>query len=172
LDANHDDAPLHLRAVDDIIEPAVTLGFAAHVLDTDGGDQLFMISAEEPSSVAQAVQEAHWRRALEEELHTIEDNRTWTLTDLPPGRQSIGLKWVLKAKMDEQGAVVQHKARLVVKGYAHRQGIDFEEVFAPVACIEAVQLLLALAAYEVWQVHHMDLKIAFLNGDLQEVVYV
>jgi hypothetical protein len=107
---------------------------------------------------------------MEEELRAIEDNMTWTLTDLPPGHQAIGLKWVFKAKKDEQGAVVRHKARLVIKGYAQRQGIDFKEVFTPVACMEAVRLLLALAAYEGWQVHHMDVKTAFLNGDLQEVV--
>jgi hypothetical protein len=83
---------------------------------------------------------------MEEELQAIEENRTWTLTELPAGRHAIGLKWVFKVKKDKHGAVVRHKARLVVKGYAQRHGIDYDEVFAPVARMEVVRLLLALAA--------------------------
>ena len=78
----------------------------------------------------------------------------------------IGLKWVFKVKRDEHGAVSKHKARLVVKGYAQRHGIDYDEVFAPVARLDSVCLLIALAAHEGWEVHHMDVKSAFLNGDL------
>jgi hypothetical protein len=77
-----------------------------------------------------------------------------------------------KAKKDEQGRIVKHKARLVAKGYVQNQGIDYEEVFAPVARIESIRLILAVAAHEGWRVHHMDVKSAFLNGDLAEVVYV
>jgi len=79
---------------------------------------------------------------------------------------------VFKVKKDPKGRVVKHKARLVAKGYAQQQGVDFDEVFAPVARIETVRVLLALAAQGGWQVHHMDVKSAFLNGDLTEVVYV
>ena len=79
---------------------------------------------------------------------------------------------MFKIKRDEHEAVVRHKAWLVIKEYAQRHGIDYDEVFAPVACMEAVRLLLALAAHEGWQVHHMDVKMTFLNGDLQEEVYV
>ena len=75
-------------------------------------------------------------------------------------------------KRDEQGAVSKHKARLVVKGYAQQHGIDYDEVFAPVARLDSVRLLIALAAHEGWEVHHMDVKSAFLNGDLCEEVYV
>jgi hypothetical protein len=109
---------------------------------------------------------------MEEELQAIEDNGTWTLTDLPQGRRAIGLKWVFKVKKDEHGAVVRYKARLVVKGYAQQQGVDYDEVFAPVARMEAVRLLLALAAQNGWEVHHMDVKTTFLNGELQEEVFV
>jgi hypothetical protein len=91
---------------------------------------------------------------------------------LPSGWCAIGLKWGFKVEKDECGIVVRHKARIVIKGYAQRQGIDYEEVFAPVACMEAVRLLLALAAQEGCQVHHMDVKMTFLNGDLQEEVLV
>jgi hypothetical protein len=82
------------------------------------------------------------------------------------------LKWVFKLKHDEHGDVVKHKARLVAKGYVQRQGVDFEEVFAPVARMESVRVLLILAAHNNWPVHHMDVKSAFLNGDLGEEVYV
>jgi hypothetical protein len=101
-----------------------------------------------------------------DELQSIEENNSWSLTELPSGRCAIGLKWVFKVKKNQLGEVVRHKARLVVKGYAQQQGIDYEEVFALVARLEAIRLLLALAAEEGWQVHHMDVKTAFLNGDL------
>ena len=109
---------------------------------------------------------------MEAERGSIEENKTWCLVDLPPGHKPIGLKWVFKVKRDEHGAIVKLKARLVAKGYVQRPGIDFEEVFAPVAPLESVRLLLAVAAHESWEVHHMDVKSAFLNGDLQEEVYV
>lgn len=105
-------------------------------------------------------------------MKDIEENGTWCLADLPPGRKAIGVKWVFKVKRDERGAVSKHKARLVVKGYAQRHDIDYDEVFAPVARLDSVRLLIALATHEGWEVHHMDVKSAFLNGDLQEEVYV
>jgi hypothetical protein len=83
----------------------------------------------------------------------------------------IGLKWMFKQN-DESGAVIKNKARFVAKGYVQQAGIDFDEVFAPVARMESVQLVLALAADEGWEVHHMDVKTAFLNGELAEEVYV
>ncbi|KAF0926070.1 hypothetical protein E2562_021786 [Oryza meyeriana var. granulata] len=80
--------------------------------------------------------------------------------------------WVYKVKKNAAGEVIKHKARLVAKGYVQQPGVDFDEVFAPVARIESVHLLLALAAQEGWPVHHMDVKSAFLNGELIEEVYV
>ncbi|GKB70172.1 ribonuclease H-like domain, reverse transcriptase, RNA-dependent DNA polymerase [Tanacetum coccineum] len=99
-------------------------------------------------------------------------NNTWTLTTLPLNQKAIGLKWVFKTKRDAKGNIIKYKARLVAKGYVQEQGIDFDEVFAPVARIETVRLILALAAYHGWQVHHLDVKSAFLHGDLKEEVYV
>ncbi|WVZ58492.1 hypothetical protein U9M48_008764 [Paspalum notatum var. saurae] len=107
-----------------------------------------------------------------EEMASIEQNKTWSLVDRPAGHRPIGLKWVFKLKRDEHGNVVKHKARLVAKGYVQRQGIDYEEVFAPVARMESVRVLLAVAAQRGWAVHHMDVKSAFLNGELAEEVYV
>jgi hypothetical protein len=84
----------------------------------------------------------------------------------------ITLKWVFKLKRDEVGAINKHKARLVAHGFVQREGIDFDDTFAPVARMEFVRLLFPLAAQEGWCVHHMDIKSAFLNGDLKEEVYV
>ena len=109
---------------------------------------------------------------MEAEMQSIEENKTWSHVDLPPGHKPIGLKWVFKVKRDEHGAIVKHKARLVAKGYVQHPGIDFTEVFAPVARLESVHVLLAVAAHEGWEVHHMDVKSTFLNGELQEEVYV
>jgi hypothetical protein len=109
---------------------------------------------------------------MDTEMAAILENKTWELMTLPAGQRAIGLKWVFKVKRDPAGNIVKHKARLVAKGYAQRQGVDFDEVFAPVARMETVRLLLALSAHSGWQVHHMDVKSAFLNGDLAEEVYV
>ena len=94
------------------------------------------------------------------------------MTKLPDGHKVIDLKWIFKLKRDSSGKVTKHKARLVAKGYVQEHGIDCEEGFAPVTRMETVRLLLALAAKNSWQVHHLDVKTAFLNGDINEEVYV
>ena len=109
---------------------------------------------------------------MQAEMKSIEENRTWDVSELPAKQKAIGLKWVFKVKKDPNGNIVKYIARLVAKGYAQQHGVDFDEVFAPVARIETVRVLLALAAQDGWQVHHMDVKSAFLNGDLSETVYV
>lgn len=131
-----------------------------------------MVSAEEPASFDEAEQHQCWRHAMIEEIKSIEANNTWRLADGPSRQCPIGLKWVFKTKKDVAGNVTRYKACLVAKGYVQRQGIDFDEVFALVARLESVRLLLAHAASEGWAVHHMDVKSAFLNGQLQEEVYV
>lgn len=109
---------------------------------------------------------------MTEEMESIEENKIWSLVSLPQGQRAIGLKWVFKIKRDEHGEIVKHKARLVAKGYVQSHGIDYEEVFAPVARMESVRVVLVVAAHRGWPVHHMDVKTAFLNGDLVEEVYV
>jgi hypothetical protein len=162
--ASSESEPLRLRNVSSIYRDTVPIDF-----EYSG---LCLLGIEEPGNYNEAKDVPSWRRAMEEELSSINDNKTWTLTTLPAGHKAIGLKWVFKLKRDSKGEVVKHKARLVAKGYVQRQGIDFEEVFAPVARLETVRLLIAIAAQEGWQVHHMDVKSAFLNGDLVEEVYV
>jgi hypothetical protein len=168
LDADQDGAPLWLHNIDDVIGDATAPGLARRVLNTE----LNFTSADELASFKEAEKEVAWQGAMSEEMKTIEDNKTWELTTLPAGHRAIDLKWVYKVKWNEAGDVVQHKARLVVKGYVQRAGIDFDEVFALVAWLESVRMLVALAAHERWEVHHMDVKSAFLNGMIKEEVYV
>jgi hypothetical protein len=108
---------------------------------------------------------------MQSEMDAVEKNCTWELADLPHGHSAITLNWVFKLKRDEAGAIVRHKARLVARGFVQREGIDFDDTFAPVVRMESVRLF-ALAAQEGWRVHHMDVKSSFLNGDLKEKVYV
>jgi hypothetical protein len=95
--------------------------------------------------------------AMCEEIEAVDGNNTWELVDLPHDHRPIGLK-VYKLKKNEVGEVIKHKARLVARGFVQQAGIDFDEVFAPVARMESIRLLLALAAQEGWPVHHMDVK--------------
>jgi hypothetical protein len=127
---------------------------------------------DEPATTDEALKSKDWRAVMVDELESIKENKTWSLVNLLRGHKAIGLKWVFKLKHDEHGDIVKHKVRLVAKGYEQRQGVDFEEVFAPVARMEPVRVLFILAAHNNWHVHHMDIKSTFLNGDLGEGVYV
>ena len=109
---------------------------------------------------------------MEEELNMIDKNNTWNLVDPSKGKGIIGLKWVYKIKYNEDGSIQKHKARLVAKGYSQQLGVDFNETFAPVARIETIRLVLAIAAQLELNVYQMDVKSAFLNGELKEEVYV
>ena len=92
--------------------------------------------------------------------------------ELPTGIKPIGLKWVFKIKRNANGTISKYKARLVAKGYVQRHGVDYEEVFAPVARIETIRMIIALAGSHGWEIHHLDVKTAFLHGELKEEVYV
>ncbi|GJQ91434.1 putative ribonuclease H-like domain-containing protein [Tanacetum coccineum] len=105
-------------------------------------------------------------------LSQVEPKKVWTLVDLPNGKRPIGTKWVSKNKKDERGIVIKNKARLVAQGYTQEEGIDYDEVFAPVARIEAIRLFLAYASFKDFVVYQMDVKSAFLYGKIEEEVYV
>ncbi|GJS30973.1 copia-type polyprotein [Tanacetum coccineum] len=109
---------------------------------------------------------------MKAEIDSIEKNKTWELTILPAGTKPIGVKWVFKTKLNEKGEVEKHKARLVAKGYAQQYGVDYTEVFAPVARLDTIRLILALAAHHGWDVFQLDVKSAFLQGELKEEVFV
>jgi len=126
----------------------------------------------EPASAAEAMEEKKWKLAMEEEMYMIEKNQTWKLVERPQNRKVIGVKWVFRTKLNADGTINKHKARLVVKGYAQVFGVDFSETFAPVARLDTIRLLLAIAAQKGWKVFQLDVKSAFLNGFLEEEIYV
>ena len=107
---------------------------------------------------------------MDAKIVAIERNHTWKLTELPKGQKTIGVKWVYKTKLKENGEVEKYKARLVAKGYEQEFGIDYKEVFAPVARHDTIRLVIALAAQNSWPIFQLDVKSAFLHGDLEEHV--
>eukprot|EP00253_Pinus_taeda_P020802 PITA_20802 len=109
---------------------------------------------------------------MDEELEQIKKNNTWELVPRPKYKNVIGTKWIFKNKLNENGEVIRNKARLVCKGYAQQEGIDVEETFAPVARLEAIRMFLSLSSFQKFKVFQMDVKSAFLNGDLEEEVYI
>ncbi|GJT21651.1 putative ribonuclease H-like domain-containing protein [Tanacetum coccineum] len=130
------------------------------------------LSQEEPKKVIHALKDPSWIEAMQEELLQFKLQEVWTLVDLPNGKRAIGSKWVFKNKKDERGIVIRNKARLVAQGYTQEEGIDYDEVFAPVARIEAIRLFLAYASFKDFVVYQMDVKSAFLYGKIEEEVYV
>ncbi|GJZ30055.1 retrovirus-related pol polyprotein from transposon TNT 1-94 [Tanacetum coccineum] len=119
-----------------------------------------------------AVIEDCWFQAMQDEIHEFDRLEVWELVPRPVYVMVIALKWIYKVKLDEYGDVLKNKARLVAKGYRQEEGIDFEESFAPVARIEAIRIFIANAASKNMVIYQMDVKTAFLNGDLQEEVFV
>lgn len=136
------------------------------------GEILLAVVNSEPRNFDEARGSKEWTSACVDELRSIEKNGTWTLVDLPNGVKPIGLKWIFKLKRNSDGSINKFKARLVAKGYVQRHGIDFDEVYAPVARIETIRLLINIAAAHDWEIHHLDVKTAFLHGDLKETVFV
>ncbi|GJX73230.1 putative ribonuclease H-like domain-containing protein [Tanacetum coccineum] len=130
------------------------------------------LSQEEPKNISQALKDESWVEAMQEELLQFKLQQVWILVDLPFGKKAIGTKWVFRNKRDERSIVVKNKARLVAQGHRQEEGIDYDEVFAPVARIEAIRLFLAFASYMGFLVYQMDVKSAFLYGTIKEEVYV
>ncbi|GJU05096.1 retrovirus-related pol polyprotein from transposon TNT 1-94 [Tanacetum coccineum] len=130
------------------------------------------LTAVEPKTYKDALTQSCWIEAMQEELNEFERLEVWELVPRPDKVMVITLKWIYKVKLDELGGILKNKARLVARGYRLEEGIDFEESFALVARLEAIRIFLAFAAHMNMVVYQMDVKTAFLNGNLQEEVYV
>ncbi|GJY65808.1 retrovirus-related pol polyprotein from transposon TNT 1-94 [Tanacetum coccineum] len=143
-------------------------------LETDGEMCMFAltVSRTEPKNIKEAMADSAWIESMQEELHQFDRLDVWELVDIPLCKNVINLKWLWKNKRDEENTVIRNKSCLVAKGYAQKEGIDFEESFAPVARLEAVRLFIAYAAHKSFTVYQMDVKTAFLYGPLKEEVYV
>jgi hypothetical protein len=129
------------------------------------------VSSIEPYRVEDALRDLDWVLAMQEELNNFTRNEVWHLVPRP-NQNVVGTKWVFCNKQDEHGVVTRNKARLVAKGYSQVEGLDFGEIYAPVARLESIRILLAYATYHGFKLYQMDVKSAFLNGPIKEEVYV
>ena len=131
------------------------------------------VSIIEPKKVFEALEDQDWLEAMHDELNNFERNKVWKLVPRPKDcKNVIGTKWVFKNKQDANGIVIRNKARLVAQGFSQVEGIDFGETFAPVARLESIRILLAYASHHNFKLQQMDVKSAFLNGPINELVYV
>ena len=133
------------------------------------------LEIEEPTSFQEAIDspnDKQWIEAMRDEMDSMVRNKVWELVDLPPRRKSIGNKWVFKIKRRVDGTIDKFKARLVAKGFTQIEGVDYEETFSPMVRITSICLLLALVAQLDLELFQMDVKTAFLNGNLEEEIYM
>ncbi|KAK8652311.1 hypothetical protein V6N13_061332 [Hibiscus sabdariffa] len=143
-------------------------------LVTRHGD-VILVDHDEPKTYQEAVSSPDsekWLEAMRSEMDSMSDNQVWTLVEPPEGIKPIGCKWVFKKKTDMDGNVQTYKGRLVAKGYRQIRGIDYDETFSPVAMFKSIRILLAIAAFHDYEIWQMDVKTAFLNGKLEEDVYM
>ncbi|GKD36880.1 zinc finger, CCHC-type containing protein [Tanacetum coccineum] len=115
---------------------------------------------------------AFWKEAINDEMDSIMGNNTWVLVDLPPGLKPLGCKWIFKRKLKVDGTIGKLKARLVIQGFKQKSGIDYFDTYAPVTRISTIRLLIAMTSIHNMIIHQMDVKTAFLNGDLEEEGYM
>ncbi|GJX11698.1 putative ribonuclease H-like domain-containing protein [Tanacetum coccineum] len=160
-------------------KPTSEQGFLSAVYKEKSHDTLntclyacFFLSQIEPTSIAKALSYSSWVEAMQEELLQFKLQQIWILVDLPIRKRAIGTKWVFRNKKDERGIMIRNKARLVAQGHRQEECIHYEEVFAPMARIEAIRLFLAYASFIGFLVYQMDVKSAFLYGTIKEEVYV
>ncbi|KAI3771392.1 hypothetical protein L6452_02556 [Arctium lappa] len=135
-------------------------------------DQILGDPDAEPKKTDDALRDPNWVSAMQEELIEFTRNKVWNLIPRPSDKTVIGTKWVFRNKLDEHGIVTRNKSQLVAQGYKQEEGIDYDDTFAPVARLEAIRLFLAYAVYKDFIVYQMDVKSTFLNGKLNEEVYV
>jgi len=129
----------------------------------------------EPQIVEEALNDKDakkWEMAMQEEYDFLVVNNIWSLVPLPKGRKLISCKWVFKIKHGVHGEVERYKGRLVARGFTQTFGVDYNETFAPIAKFVSIRCILALAAIEDMEIHQMDVKTTFLNGDLEEEIYM
>ncbi|RVW13910.1 Retrovirus-related Pol polyprotein from transposon TNT 1-94 [Vitis vinifera] len=140
-----------------------------------GPDFLTFMLEGEPQTFKEAVNSTEglmWKEAIKSEIDSILQNHTWELVDLPPGCKPLSSKWIFKRKMKVDGSIDKYKARLVIKGYRQTEGLDYFDTYSPVTRINFIRMVLAIAALRNLEIHQMDVKTAFLNGDLDEEIYM
>ena len=145
-------------------------------IENNLGDGFFTFLVEsEPTSYKEAISSLEapfWKEAINSEIESILQNNTWKIVELPPGSKAIGCKWVSKKKLKLDGSIDKYKARLVAKGFTQKKGIDYFDTYSPVSSITTIIKLIVLASIHNLVIHQMDVKTAFLNGDLDEEIYM
>jgi len=131
-----------------------------------------LYSVQIPKNIQESLEIPKWKEAVFEEMKALQKNKTWSARTLPAGRRIVGCKWVFTIKYNSDGSIGRYKARLVAKGFTQTYGIDYSETFAPVAKLNTIRILLSFGANLDWPLHQLDVKNAFLNGDLEEEVYM
>ncbi|XP_072053949.1 uncharacterized protein [Arachis hypogaea] len=131
-----------------------------------------LINNSDPKYYSEAVMHDCWRKAIEAELTALEQNKTWIITSLPPGKNAVGCKWIFRTKFNPDGTIERHKARLVAQGFTQIPGVDYIDTFSPVVKMSTVRVLLTVAAAKNWHLHQLDVNTAFLHGDLHEDIYM
>ncbi|PHT29367.1 hypothetical protein CQW23_31044 [Capsicum baccatum] len=140
-----------------------------------GSDFVTFLLENEPRTFKEAMSSSDssfWKEAVDSEIDSILSNHMWELVDLPPENKPLGSKWIFKRKMKTDGTIDKYKARLVVKGFNQKEGLDYFDTYSPVTRITSIRMLIALAAVYDLQIHQMDVKTAFLNGELEEEIYM
>ena len=140
-----------------------------------GPDFISFMTIGEPQTYKEAMtspEALSWKEAINSEVESILQNHTWELVDIPPGSKPIGCKWIFKRKLKADGSVDKYKARLVAKGYRQKEGIDYFDTYSPVSRITSIRTLIAIASLNDMEIHQMDVKTAFLNGELDEEIYM
>ena len=144
-------------------------------VDFFGFERTHLTIHSEPTTIEEATnchEKTKWTEVMDKEMKSQKDNEVWELTVLPPGKKAIGSKWVYKVKTGSEGRIERHKARLVAQGYNQKYGSDYDETFCPVVRLESLRTLVALSTQRGLELHHVDVATAFLNGTLQEEVYM
>ncbi|KAM1804496.1 hypothetical protein ACFX12_030350 [Malus domestica] len=169
-DTCHESEQLNMRKSSRVKKPTILVDYVyLQEAEFDIGD------IDDPVTYQQAIQCPHvalWKKAMEEELDSMSKNKVWNLVNFTSNVKPIGCKWVYKTKRDAAGRIERYKARLVAKGFTQSEGIDYNDTFSPVCSKDSMRIIMALTSHFDRELHQMDVKTAFLNGDLQEDIYM
>ena len=157
-----------IRRSQRVRKPAISSDYEVYIVQD-------MNSEEDPVTFEEAMKSPHsskWRAAMEDEMKSMRTNKVWDLEIIPEGAKKVGSKWVYKTMRDSKGKIERYKARLVAKGFTQREGIDYNETFSPVSTKDLFRIIIALVAHFDLELHQMDVKTTFLNGELSENIYM
>ena len=138
-------------------------------------NDVLLIENDEPTTYEESLNNSEsdqWLKAMKSKMDSMYTNQVWILVDPPEGIKPIGCKWIFKKKIDMEGKVITYKAKLMAKGYRQKQGVDYDKTFSLVAMLKSIRILLVIAGHYDYEIRKMDVKIAFLNGNLTEEMYI